>query len=66
MVSAWWLRATLMSTMLPLWMSGGRRMEGNSIYGSLVGSQEIVGATYQSFVLGQQYRNTGIDFADGQ
>ena len=31
-VSACWLRATLMSTMLPEWMSGGRRMEGNSIY----------------------------------
>ena len=31
-VSACWLRATLMSTMLTEWMSGGRRMEGNSIY----------------------------------
>jgi hypothetical protein len=30
-VSACWLRATLMSTMLPEWISGGRRMEGNSI-----------------------------------
>jgi hypothetical protein len=29
--SACWLRETLMSTMLPEWMSGGRRMEGNSI-----------------------------------
>ncbi len=30
--SAGRLRETLMSTMLPLWMSGGRRMEGNSIW----------------------------------
>lgn len=35
-VSACWLRATLMSTMLPEWMSGGRRMEGNSIYKGIV------------------------------
>ena len=30
-VSAWKLRATLMSTMLPEWMSGGSSMDGNSI-----------------------------------
>jgi hypothetical protein len=27
-----WLRETVMSTMLPLEMSGGRRIEGNSIW----------------------------------
>jgi hypothetical protein len=33
--SVTWLRATVMSTMDPDTMSGGRRIEGNSIYGHM-------------------------------
>jgi hypothetical protein len=76
MASVVWLRETVMSTMEPEDMSGGRRMEGNSIFGrgvSLEGlrsyecaTRAIVGRTYYSFVLGKEDSHAGVDFADRQ
>lgn len=62
-----------MSTMEPEEMFGGRRMDGNSIWGGSVRywfvmvemQRDRVIATYQALVLGEKDCDTGVDFADG-
>lgn len=59
-----------MSTMLPEEMSGGRRMEGNSICAGVShGTGEGQGAhwdAYEALVFGEQHRDAGVDLADGE
>lgn len=56
-----------MSTMEPEDMSGGRRMDGNSICIriSLKCARRRVSA-YYSLILGQEDGHAGVDFADSQ
>ncbi len=65
--------ATLMSTMLPEEMLGGRRMEGNSIWMTrrLAGRMELwrgtlVRVLYQALIRRQEDRDARVDLADGE
>lgn len=64
------LRVTSMSTMLPEEMSGGRRIEGNSIYTDVSyrrqGAAMLQLGAYESFVFCEEHGDTCIDLADGE
>lgn len=63
---------TLMSTMLPDEMFGGRRMEGNSIYrdkgivSATDTSERTAIRTHQTLIRRQKDGNAGVDLADGE
>lgn len=59
-----WLRATVMSTMDPEVMLGGRSMLGNSIWG-LVSLNLMRGrrGSHKAFILREENGHAGIDFA---
>jgi hypothetical protein len=59
--------------MLPEEMLGGRRMDGNSIWdavsceaGGLGGLKIATGGAYETFIMGQEDRNSGINLTNGE
>lgn len=71
------LRATVMSTMEPEEMSGGSKMEGNSICDFEVFGQSLLRftvtskndwrrLTYESFIWSEEDSDAGVDLADCQ
>lgn len=62
------LRETVISTILPEEIEGGRRIDGNSIYQLFSWSLKLsdTRGSYQPFVLGQQHGYTGVDLPNGK